>query len=148
MLRLANLFHFCCVLNQQSLQVRTRVKFEKVLDMTSYFAHSNSRDLAHVDKHTCSDSTTTSGVSACYADESTHTKPRNVSEVSVAPLIYFLTAVIVHHGTANSGHFVAYRRLARDVWIEASDTQVKRVDESRVFNTEAYMLFYAQQDVL
>ena len=59
--------------------------------------------------------------------------------------MYSLTAVIVHHGTANSGHFVAYRRLARDVWVEASDAQVKRVDESRVLNTEAYMLFYAQQ---
>ena len=66
-------------------------------------------------------------------------------------LWYNLVAVIAHYGTANSGHFVAYRRRlpvgtggADDeaAWIYASDATVRLAEQSEVMRVNPYMLFY------
>ncbi|XP_064619927.1 ubiquitin carboxyl-terminal hydrolase 30-like [Lineus longissimus] len=62
---------------------------------------------------------------------------------------YKLTAVLVHHGDALSGHFVTYRRALpplgqnfSDRWLYTSDTEVHKVRLSEVLDSNAYMLFY------
>ncbi|CAM9302105.1 unnamed protein product [Scytosiphon promiscuus] len=87
---------------------------------------------------------------------------------------YDLRAVIVHRGSADSGHYTAFRKLvsgeaeagkpseglervstapqaegagegtAND-WVYVSDEEVERVSERKVLNSQAYMLFYRQR---
>lgn len=63
--------------------------------------------------------------------------------------LYQLNAVVLHYGSHDSGHFVAYRRVkqseTQDAWFYISDRDVQQVDESRVFEHGCqfvYMLFY------
>ncbi|XP_019386776.1 PREDICTED: ubiquitin carboxyl-terminal hydrolase 33 isoform X1 [Crocodylus porosus] len=56
---------------------------------------------------------------------------------------YDLLSVICHHGTASSGHYIAYcRNNLNNLWYEFDDQSVTEVTESTVQNTEAYVLFY------
>ncbi|XP_029474737.1 ubiquitin carboxyl-terminal hydrolase 33 isoform X1 [Rhinatrema bivittatum] len=56
---------------------------------------------------------------------------------------YDLLSVICHHGTASSGHYIAYcRNNLNNLWYEFDDQSVTEVPESIVQNAEAYVLFY------
>ncbi|XP_028825090.1 ubiquitin carboxyl-terminal hydrolase 33-like isoform X2 [Denticeps clupeoides] len=56
---------------------------------------------------------------------------------------YNLLSVICHHGTASSGHYIAYcRNDLNNLWYEFDDQSVTEVSESCVQNAEAYVLFY------
>nr|KAF6508967.1 ubiquitin specific peptidase 33 [Rousettus aegyptiacus] len=56
---------------------------------------------------------------------------------------YDLLSVICHHGTASSGHYIAYcRNNLNNHWYEFDDQSVTEVSESTVQNAEAYVLFY------
>ncbi|CAM9210673.1 unnamed protein product [Choristocarpus tenellus] len=67
---------------------------------------------------------------------------------------YNLCAVIVHHGSANGGHYAAFRRLDKvgeqsnssqgHRWVSVSDEDVRLVKEKDVLSSEAYMLFYTK----
>lgn len=69
--------------------------------------------------------------------------------------LYRLAAVVVHCGTANSGHFLTYRRgLASscrpdpavitasypDEWVRCDDSDISSVPLDQVLNSEAYLL--------
>uniref|UniRef100_A0A6I8MXW1 Ubiquitin carboxyl-terminal hydrolase 33 n=1 Tax=Ornithorhynchus anatinus TaxID=9258 RepID=A0A6I8MXW1_ORNAN len=56
---------------------------------------------------------------------------------------YDLLSAICHHGTASSGHYIAYcRNNLNNLWYEFDDQSVTEVSESTVQNAEAYVLFY------
>ncbi|XP_063795660.1 ubiquitin carboxyl-terminal hydrolase 33 [Pseudophryne corroboree] len=56
---------------------------------------------------------------------------------------YDLLSVICHHGTASSGHYIAYcRNNLNNLWYEFDDQTVTEVSEVTVQNAEAYVLFY------
>ncbi|XP_069465338.1 ubiquitin carboxyl-terminal hydrolase 20 isoform X3 [Ambystoma mexicanum] len=56
---------------------------------------------------------------------------------------YDLLAVICHHGTAGSGHYIAYcQNVINGQWYEFDDQYVTEVHETVVQNAEAYVLFY------
>lgn len=57
---------------------------------------------------------------------------------------YTLQAVIVHQGTADSGHYVTYR-MANNRWYFISDTNVREAPEREVLGSQAYMLFYVSK---
>jgi ubiquitin C-terminal hydrolase len=62
-------------------------------------------------------------------------------------LLYDLVSVVVHHGSAQGGHYTAYRRVSRDSsgrsdWVHVSDEKVHAVSESDVLQSQAYMLYY------
>jgi hypothetical protein len=88
---------------------------------------------------------------------------------------YLLQAVIVHHGSADSGHYTVFRRLSpppspstllslpiahghmeggregregRGVWVHISDEAVAPATVEEVLESEAYMLFYQSLDSL
>lgn len=76
---------------------------------------------------------------------------------------YILQSVIVHHGSADGGHYTTYRRLStldRSVaaqgllsdrinsWVHVSDDEVMPVTVDEVLNSEAYLLFYQSLDSL
>ncbi|CAG60191.1 uncharacterized protein GVI51_H10483 [Nakaseomyces glabratus] len=64
------------------------------------------------------------------------------STVNPSPLTYALRSVIVHYGTHNYGHYIAYRKF-RGVWWRISDESVYVVDEAEVLSTPGvFMLFY------
>ncbi|KAH3678905.1 hypothetical protein WICPIJ_008793 [Wickerhamomyces pijperi] len=63
-------------------------------------------------------------------------------EVRSGPLTYTLRSVIVHYGTHNYGHYIAYRKY-RDVWWRISDEDVEIVSAEEVVSTQGvFMLFY------
>uniref|UniRef100_A0A8C2SKX4 ubiquitinyl hydrolase 1 n=1 Tax=Capra hircus TaxID=9925 RepID=A0A8C2SKX4_CAPHI len=56
---------------------------------------------------------------------------------------YDLLSVICHHGTAGSGHYIAYcQNVINGQWYEFDDQYVTEVHETVVQNAEAYVLFY------
>uniref|UniRef100_A0A3Q3JY46 Ubiquitin carboxyl-terminal hydrolase n=1 Tax=Monopterus albus TaxID=43700 RepID=A0A3Q3JY46_MONAL len=60
---------------------------------------------------------------------------------------YDLLSVICHHGTASSGHYIAYcRNDVNNLWYEFDDQSVTEVSESCVQNAEAYVLFYKKSN--
>ncbi|XP_015426564.1 PREDICTED: ubiquitin carboxyl-terminal hydrolase 33 [Myotis davidii] len=61
---------------------------------------------------------------------------------------YDLLSVICHHGTASSGHYIAYcRNNLNNLWYEFDDQSVTEVSESTVQNAEAYVLFYRHVNI-
>lgn len=79
-----------------------------------------------------------------YASESvpTTSKPPSTSSVSATPLTYSLRSVVVHYGTHNYGHYIAFRKY-RGCWWRISDETVYTVDEAEVLSTPGvFMLFY------
>jgi len=74
------------------------------------------------------------------------TKPNS----PINKLEYKLIAVIVHSGGAYGGHFTVYRRLdplpdLTPVWANISDDFLTFVDEQKVLESEAYMLYYERE---
>lgn len=76
---------------------------------------------------------------------------------------YILQSVIVHHGSADGGHYTTYRRLSTldrsvatqgllsdriNAWVHVSDDEVVPVTVDEVLNSEAYLLFYQSLDSL
>ena len=61
---------------------------------------------------------------------------------------YQLTAVVMHLGELNSGHYVTFRRGAgsfSEAWFVISDDDVEEISEIKVLQAHAYMLFYEKQ---
>ena len=54
---------------------------------------------------------------------------------------YTLSAVIVHKGGIESGHYVSYSREDED-WFLFDDSKVVLVNEAEVLGAEAYLLLY------
>jgi hypothetical protein len=61
-------------------------------------------------------------------------------------LSYDLSAVIVHKGEINSGHYVNYAREGKE-WFIFDDSKVVLVNESEVLGAEAYLLMYVLKDL-
>lgn len=60
---------------------------------------------------------------------------------------YDLNAVICHHGTVGSGHYICYAKHApTDKWFEYDDQTVTQVSPETVQNCEAYVLFYQKSN--
>lgn len=55
---------------------------------------------------------------------------------------YDLFAVVVHSGTMDSGHYIAYVQW-HGAWFRCDDHQVMRADPATVAAAQAYMLFYS-----
>jgi len=60
-------------------------------------------------------------------------------------LNYQLSAVIVHKGEINSGHYVNYAREGND-WFLFDDSKVVLVSEAEVLKAEAYLMLYVLGD--
>ncbi|CEP61372.1 ubiquitin-specific protease UBP1 LALA0_S03e01398g [Lachancea lanzarotensis] len=64
------------------------------------------------------------------------------STVPVGPLTYALRSVIVHYGSHNYGHYIAFRKF-RGLWWRISDESVYVVEEAEVLSTPGvFMMFY------
>ncbi|CAL9731412.1 ubiquitin carboxyl-terminal hydrolase 1 [Monosporozyma unispora] len=78
--------------------------------------------------------------------ESNNKPPLNllpkISNLPATPLTYSLRSVIIHYGTHNYGHYIAFRKY-RGVWWRISDETVYVVEEAEVLSTPGvFMLFY------
>jgi len=69
-----------------------------------------------------------------------HVKLRN-------PIEYLLRSVIVHRGSAESGHYSTFclMSLLPRRWMYFSDEEVRCVKEDEVLSSQAYMLFYERK---
>lgn len=57
--------------------------------------------------------------------------------------VYDLVSVICHRGHYNAGHYITYALNCLDeCWYEYDDKSVRKVDEQKVLNCEAYLLFF------
>uniref|UniRef100_A0A673IU57 Ubiquitin carboxyl-terminal hydrolase n=1 Tax=Sinocyclocheilus rhinocerous TaxID=307959 RepID=A0A673IU57_9TELE len=74
-------------------------------------------------------------------------QPFLAKDCSAQTTTYDLLSVICHHGTASSGHYIAYcRNELNQLWYEFDDQSVTEVSESCVQNAEAYVLFYKKNN--
>ncbi|SCU89712.1 LAFA_0E20274g1_1 [Lachancea sp. 'fantastica'] len=68
--------------------------------------------------------------------------PLTASTVPAGPLTYALRSVIVHYGSHNYGHYIAFRKF-RGLWWRISDESVYVVEEAEVLSTPGvFMMFY------
>jgi len=108
----------------------------------------------------------TNGIVETSKKSTLHTSYNNIGtkkEIDHKSFDYSLSAVVVHLGNANGGHYVCYRRVLSDTnvnneedykeflkkkinqnlkWVHLSDSQWEMVNESKVRSQLAYMLFY------
>jgi uncharacterized UBP type Zn finger protein len=68
------------------------------------------------------------------------------SQWPITLLSYSLSAVIVHKGEINSGHYINYCREGTD-WFLFDDSKVVLVGEKEVLAAEAYLLLYVIDDL-
>lgn len=61
-------------------------------------------------------------------------------------LAYGLSAVIVHKGEIDTGHYINYAREGTD-WFLFDDSKVVLVNEAEVLAAEAYLLLYVLKDL-
>ena len=59
--------------------------------------------------------------------------------------IYNLFGVVYHYGGINSGHYTCAIRKDKK-WIMCDDSRVYELEEKRVMNSNAYLLFYIAED--
>lgn len=60
---------------------------------------------------------------------------------------YDLCAIICHHGTVGSGHYICFaKHEPTDKWFEYDDQLVTQVSAETVQNCEAYVLFYRKNN--
>jgi len=61
-------------------------------------------------------------------------------------VVYDLTGVICHHGTAGGGHYTSFNlNPTNGLWYHFDDSIVTQVDSSYVSSVEAYVLFYRKK---
>eukprot|EP00347_Sterkiella_histriomuscorum_P024260 403331751 len=64
------------------------------------------------------------------------------------PPLYDLFGVVNHFGAINSGHYISYvKNQSLKTWLQYDDSSVEDIQESRVCNPFAYILFYQRKDV-
>jgi ubiquitin carboxyl-terminal hydrolase 30 len=92
----------------------------------------------------------------CLNKKSESPPPVPVTQSLVAPppqSMYELKSAVVHYGTAHSGHFVSFRKQLNnnvnhsksnndESWLQISDSDIKRVKQTTLLNSNVYMLFY------
>ena len=94
------------------------------------------------DEGTADDETSAAAESQEAAPGMTEVPPPKVSNVPATPLTYSLRSVIIHYGTHNYGHYIAFRKY-RGLWWRISDETADVVDEEEVLSTPGvFMLFY------
>lgn len=64
-----------------------------------------------------------------------------------APLLYDCMCVVVHKGSFQGGHYIAYVRNG-STWYLCDDAYVQHVAEEVVQQSQPYMLFYMQRTPL
>ncbi|KAJ8011043.1 hypothetical protein DPEC_G00054090 [Dallia pectoralis] len=87
------------------------------------------------------------GTHVSFPLEGLDLQPFLAKDSSAHTTTYDLLSVICHHGTASSGHYIAYcRNDLNNLWYEFDDQSVTEVSESCVQNAEAYVLFYKKSN--
>uniref|UniRef100_A0A8C8IH23 Ubiquitin carboxyl-terminal hydrolase n=1 Tax=Oncorhynchus tshawytscha TaxID=74940 RepID=A0A8C8IH23_ONCTS len=87
------------------------------------------------------------GTHVSFPLEGLELQPFLAKDSSAHTTSYDLLSIICHHGTASSGHYIAYcRNDLNNLWYEFDDQSVTEVSESCVQNAEAYVLFYKKSN--
>jgi hypothetical protein len=58
---------------------------------------------------------------------------------------YDLFGVIYHYGSINSGHYICVIKH-KNKWILCDDRRIDEIDEARIMNSNAYILFYISKE--
>ncbi|KAK7944879.1 hypothetical protein WMY93_000607 [Mugilogobius chulae] len=125
-------------------KLRNGVKFCKMQSLPEFMCCSPSDLCIHLKRfrHELMFSTKI-GTHVSFPLEGLDLQPFLAKDSSAQTTNYDLLSVICHHGTASSGHYIAYcRNDSNNLWYEFDDQSVNEVPESCVQNAEAYVLFY------
>uniref|UniRef100_A0A182YC78 Ubiquitin carboxyl-terminal hydrolase n=1 Tax=Anopheles stephensi TaxID=30069 RepID=A0A182YC78_ANOST len=66
----------------------------------------------------------------------------DASSDTVSDFRYSLYAVINHVGTLDAGHYTAYVRHQKDIWVKCDDHIITTATLKQVLDSEGYLLFY------
>ncbi|KAF2400123.1 ubiquitin carboxyl-terminal hydrolase-like protein 22 [Trichodelitschia bisporula] len=83
---------------------------------------------------------------ALYSTRNIVQPKKSRTEAPRSPVYYELSAVIVHKGEINSGHYVSFAREGRN-WFLFDDSKVVLVNEAEVLAAQAYLLLYVTDAV-
>ena len=119
------------------------VLFEEYLNVAPYCAYTTSQSgpTGRFQKHEATAPSWVAGVSSTKPSVNTAAPPLSTRKQR-RQVFYRLMAVLEHHGGANSGHYVCYRRSSDGAWWYVSDHIVRSVSWQQVRQCQAYMLFY------
>ncbi|XP_070186180.1 ubiquitin carboxyl-terminal hydrolase 36-like isoform X2 [Littorina saxatilis] len=68
-----------------------------------------------------------------------------MSQKQGEPVYYHLYGVVIHQGNhCSMGHYYCYVKAPSNVWYVMNDSMVHTVSASRVYQAEAYLLFYTK----
>ncbi|XP_049544198.1 ubiquitin carboxyl-terminal hydrolase nonstop [Anopheles darlingi] len=67
---------------------------------------------------------------------------QTVTTSDTADFRYSLYAVINHVGTLDAGHYTAYVRHQKDIWVKCDDHIITTATLKQVLDSEGYLLFY------
>ncbi|XP_005096603.1 ubiquitin carboxyl-terminal hydrolase 36 isoform X2 [Aplysia californica] len=68
-----------------------------------------------------------------------------MSQKQGEPVLYHLYGVVVHSGhSSDHGHYYSYVKSPSKTWYCMNDSSVHQVNANTVFNSDAYVLFYAR----
>jgi ubiquitin C-terminal hydrolase len=122
-------------LNPRMRKVNTHIHFPIELDMSRYMTSNR-------DNGSQSLSSSLLGLPSKIASASANLGVQ---------FLFTLRAVIVHHGSADSGHYSTYGRVEGGMeaahkrnWMYFSDDRTCPVSEDEVMKSQAYMLFYSR----
>lgn len=139
---------FFCQQSGRMVKLRQQVKFPLVLDMSPFAGYGGILTDAVSAPSVLAGSARTAPRRGVSADEVDEADARRRSTSTHPHFTYFLRSIIQHHGSADSGHYTAFRRIseALDRWVHISDDSVRHVNVDQVLSCEAYMLFYDRSD--
>ncbi|KAJ0964361.1 hypothetical protein J5N97_029483 [Dioscorea zingiberensis] len=61
-------------------------------------------------------------------------------------LLYRLYAIIVHHGSTSSGHYISYIHSTQMIWYQMNDDAVIQTSFTEAMAQKAYILFYVKDE--
>ncbi|KFB51299.1 hypothetical protein ZHAS_00019351 [Anopheles sinensis] len=143
-------------------KISTFISFPSELDMTPFMSQkksdqqqnplpggadrkASSHSTDNVGANGSSTTATMAGASSSQGDEDRGSNGGgNGSQHSrdTADFRYSLYAVINHVGTLDAGHYTAYVRHQKDIWVKCDDHIITTATLKQVLDSEGYLLFY------
>ncbi|XP_050095465.1 ubiquitin carboxyl-terminal hydrolase nonstop isoform X2 [Anopheles aquasalis] len=148
--------------SQIDKKISTFISFPSELDMTPFMSQKKKMDPHHhhhhhqqPHKHSVASNGGSGGTESrrpgasggdTMEDTSESTRSSHHQTVTTssdtADFRYSLYAVINHVGTLDAGHYTAYVRHQKDIWVKCDDHIITTATLKQVLDSEGYLLFY------
>lgn len=130
-------------------KISTFISFPAELDMTPFMSKKKSDQPNPSTSSTSSSSHSSKSKSSDRKQQHQQAQQSNDEATAAAAATdasgdfrYSLYAVINHVGTLDAGHYTAYVRHQKDIWVKCDDHIITTATLKQVLDSEGYLLFY------